>query len=990
MSYVLPVKRLLKRFYIFSTRITYRLNFLVGFRNSRYVFRLISRNNDFFPEKLEEKDYINYMNYYFLDDFKSGRISYRGMILFTNEVKKIESSVLHCALSRVLFEGKNTSDKLKKIDRFNDAALLELLIKKGDTAIPSVMSFLKSTNNARWSASYCYRLVRVLYSMKEWLLVKHFSELYRTFNPGNSWINNSYLTARVELKDFARGSDFFGSDAFNSIAFVNQVSLVECLGKIDFFEDKKIDNNEEFLYLFYMVLFQKLIISGQVSAIASRSIPPISNKHSFKFLQLYFKEKFLSCSKYLFKLEKVSFFYFDGILPLKKIYDVLSSFSGDYGGDGWSGFVEEVCYMIYSYDICKDFDESFLELIGYSQVDHFASFNDEEDPVSQKVMQPITALVCISRVTESFFLEANDAYCFSQVVGYTNVDQVNVDPRVCQIFTLSDLMPEPGSLLDLDAFQISHDASHWLFSKINKNDNQSLWATDFINEVFSLAIEDRLFGHIKKFIALVEHLRSFGISRVVFSYKLQEYALVQSLSKAVNETLGIECFLVREFVPGDLSQLNVYPATNSPKISFFDFINRCENATIYCSGYEDDAMLIMSSLGDPAYYKSSLEILKASDYSHNYVFNVADRIIENTLLLDNVYLIDSTGVNSFDSMDVSFNELLFVDVSGFDKLGSYSCLSLIQHTLDVYLARWTTKLKNQIEVVLKFLEHTPISSLITSPGRSPLSRAITLIANSSGIRTVDVQAFFISSMPRYKGSLADNYCGITRDQIDVYIENHSQKSDQRVYCIGSLMMDNQLSNVSDYKIEDIRVEYGLGLDKFVIFFAEQHGDGGYSFDIVKDIISTLEDHVHLIVKLHPRSPMSLLDKYHSLVKMYGKETHVSVTQSGHLYKLIIASDVVVTQFSNVGLEAAVLKKKVLSVLISGQDPVLDFGALGIADVVYNLTDMKSYISELIHANRVGEMPYLISNPELGDGRSGSRVIEISHGLGFYSGSVITL
>jgi len=801
-------------------------------------------------------------------------------------------------------------------------------------------------------------------------------------NNTNIFVNKSYLVSCVQLLRFSTLTEIFASEPFKSLVLADQLSLVELFlegGSDNLFlpcgqHDAEID--------FYFALFQGLIAPKGESDIGH--VRPTHTGDGFRFVEIYYKEKFLFGGKLLSRIENLSPDFLVSYPLLQEIYCAIRGYGGGYGGAGWADFLENIYVLICRTGQIESFDKFFLELIGYSQKKILLSPSPALEMTNDSV-QELTILVCNSRLSKEFFAEAYLDYNFAHVVAYSSVVQTEIDPSFCSVVSISSLVPRPGSPLDMDAYQISHEFSLDFFSKIVCSHSVTDWSEKFIREVFSLAIEDRLFGHIKRLLILIEHVRTSKARRVVFSYKLQEYKLMHALAQAVHLSLGIECILLREYGRFDVSR-HYGCLTERPlsKVSFFESINKFESFSFCSGGIGEDSLLLLSSLGDAAYYKSAVQILKASNYKINYVFNLGDRFVTREFLSENVKLVDAAGSGSFDSLNVIFVEFEGFRVAAFDETDqSFPYSEFIQYVFDTYVLKWVAKLNNQICAILKFFESRPISSLLTIPGRAPVSRAITMMAKASALRTVDVQAFFISSMPRYKGSLANSYCAITRDQLDLYISYHRCETEQRLYRIGSLMMDNQLSAVLNETVEGARSEYGIALDKFVVFFAEQHGDGGYSFDIAESLISSLPASMYLIIKLHPRSPVGAVNNLVSVVRQHGKGSQVLVTQSGHLYKLIVASDVVVTQFSNVGLEAAVLRKKVLSVLISGDEPVLDFGVLGIADVVYTLEHMISYINDLAGSKFSDVAPYLISNPELGDGQSARRVIEISRGMGFY-------
>lgn len=79
-------------------------------------------------------------------------------------------------------------------------------------------------------------------------------------------------------------------------------------------------------------------------------------------------------------------------------------------------------------------------------------------------------------------------------------------------------------------------------------------------------------------------------------------------------------------------------------------------------------------------------------------------------------------------------------------------------------------------------------------------------------------------------------------------------------------------------------------------------------EAIRDILPALEGRpdLHLVVKVHPRDP----DAYEQL-KRYASD-QVTVTDSGNIHDWIVASSVIVTRNSTVGLEALTYRKRVIA------------------------------------------------------------------------------
>ena len=986
MSLVLALKRFLKKSYSKIMGWTYRSNVLVGFRNDRYVYRLITMDNRFFSGILSDEDVQGYIEGQLISDFQSNRLTARGFYILVGNIELRSSYQLHCKLSRVLYRARFVSPRLKVYDDLNNALLVKLVSGFEVSELDRFKEFVVGNKDSSWSFSCLYKLINTLYLGRQWHVLRVLAEACIECNPNNLQVNKKYLISIAHLGQ-GTAMDYLNDQLFLSQAFSDQLEIFESFNSegLGLASLSRSSNDQESLYAKIFQVIYREVFSDIGNSKPDRKA--LSHFELAQFVELYYREKFLFLGKQRELLDHVEsrlLFPNSSLIP---VFDLIKSYQGRCGDEGWESFISRLHEAIGKVDCDKFFSRDFLSAIGFLQKEailqeglYFAESSVESNSTQGAL------LVASSKLSSPYFSRLNHKYQFEAVLEYGAIRQVDINFEPSKVVSISTLMPSPGAPLDMKAYGVCNQISLDYFDEFSRLSGFEGWQKKFITEVFALALEDLFYGHVKRLVTLIEYVKVSGFNRVVVPYRLHEFSFACSIAHALRVALGVECILERDYGIFDRGRyFSMAARAGSPSYNLSAAIKSYSNYRLdsAVSGGED-AMLLLASLGDAAYYKSAIEILNASDYKINYILNLGDRLIGRSFLSDRNVLVDdelSGGRRPFAFVFPDLEGMALSRLRPGEEFFAYS--RLFHHVFNNYLSSRLLRLKAQIDIALSYFDGRALSSVVTIPGRAPVARALTLIASRSGLKTVDVQAFFISPMPRYKGSLADSYCAITRDQLDLYVDFHQRERDQRLYRVGSLMMDNQLSAVFDRAPAGPRAEYKIGLDKFVIFFAEQHGDGGYSLDIAERLISSLSSSMYLIIKIHPRSPVGSLYSLIDLVRGYNKTSQVLVTQSGHLYKLIVASDVVVTQFSNVGLEAAVLRKKVLSVLISGDQPVLDFGALGIADVVYSLDEMCAYISDLTGSKVAEVAPYLLENPELGDGCAGSRVLDISRGVGFY-------
>lgn len=201
-----------------------------------------------------------------------------------------------------------------------------------------------------------------------------------------------------------------------------------------------------------------------------------------------------------------------------------------------------------------------------------------------------------------------------------------------------------------------------------------------------------------------------------------------------------------------------------------------------------------------------------------------------------------------------------------------------------------------------------------------------------GLPVIDLQAFYISEHPRYYYSLADTYLGITTDQVEIY-RKKAPPPTQSIHTVGSIMISEQVRGAADTTYESAREMFAIPSGAKLIVYAAQNAQGADGDDAV---IAVVHAHLQLpgtqlIVKLHPKTPEHSALEITRKISLITAGDTVRVAKEGDLYRMMRAADLVLTQFSNVGLEAAVLGLPVISVNFSGKDYIVDPFRIGIAE-----------------------------------------------------------
>ncbi|WEK57375.1 MAG: hypothetical protein P0Y52_12615 [Candidatus Brevundimonas phytovorans] len=556
------------------------------------------------------------------------------------------------------------------------------------------------------------------------------------------------------------------------------------------------------------------------------------------------------------------------------------------------------------------------------------------------------------------------------------------------------------------AIEISKAMTQGLFGRAPKSGS-------FEAEVVRLLMEDRIFPSISQSMKLYEYLKSrniaqvtvvvddvhyinamqiafflksMGFKNVLVLFNVRKAAALSALRgawsgeaiKIEQITLNLASLALKNVEPRTLKMAEWLPALSSAG----------PESEKVGQGKERKRVLILTSLGDSSYFTSSVALYKRlASFLEVRVYNGAasgdEKFAEVTRIqhdhLTPRLLPDVALKAAMRAPMRRMFEAFRANWTGSQADIFFLCnASRFVNSIPLGLAHEIA----QVQALRNLLVAEEIDLVVTMPGRMVSARSTTMVARKLGIPTLDLQAFFISPHPRYHASMADIYGGLTEDQLAVYAAKAPPKR-QAIKRIGSLMIGEQLGRVKDMTIQQARAQLDIVTGRPVIVFGAQHGQGAEGDEIIRMIVraaNTVADSL-LIVKLHPRTPLDAVEGLRAMVEAEATG-EVKVQREGDIYALMKAADLVVTQFSNVGLEAAMMGRAVLSINLTGADYVVDLARLGVAMRATSDEEVVAKVHALLsdeesraelHASREA---YFNKNPELRDLTAGETVEDI--------------
>lgn len=264
------------------------------------------------------------------------------------------------------------------------------------------------------------------------------------------------------------------------------------------------------------------------------------------------------------------------------------------------------------------------------------------------------------------------------------------------------------------------------------------------------------------------------------------------------------------------------------------------------------------------------------------------------------------------------------------------------------------------------------SAVLACPGRIWQARIAVAEARRAGVPTMDVQALMISRSPRYKAPLAELVTVLDSYQKKIY-EDYFGVDPSCIHAVGYPGMDG--TDLCNRTVSRAAVLVSLGLPpdiRHVVLYAAQPENMEQGEATLAAIVRTCERirQCVLIVKLHPRERKSSLERYRILVQKTGLGSRTAVIKEFNIYDLIACADLVLTKFSNAGMEAAIMGKPVVAVNLFREPRVIDLQEIGVAVAAENPQDLEFHVSALLTdpqaqaAFRTRQEEYFMRNPHL--------------------------
>lgn len=259
----------------------------------------------------------------------------------------------------------------------------------------------------------------------------------------------------------------------------------------------------------------------------------------------------------------------------------------------------------------------------------------------------------------------------------------------------------------------------------------------------------------------------------------------------------------------------------------------------------------------------------------------------------------------------------------------------------------------------------PLRAVVLLPARDYLAQVAMLEARRQGVTSFDVQTVFVGPRSRYKATLADYQMAIESHSMEVF-KNYFGLAPSRILLSGCAKVGIVQQKARGLDQRAILRKAGFSSPPLV--FA---GSPFLEADrpILEALVAALPawPERELAIRMHPTAHQD----YESFCRdLVADSPRVRIETSLDLAETLTIAGILVTRFSNVGLEAGLLGRDVIACDFADEFMPIRLDDMGVAATARSPSELCALIDDLLSHGRVWQSlsasrsAYLKSNPQL--------------------------
>jgi len=313
-------------------------------------------------------------------------------------------------------------------------------------------------------------------------------------------------------------------------------------------------------------------------------------------------------------------------------------------------------------------------------------------------------------------------------------------------------------------------------------------------------------------------------------------------------------------------------------------------------------------------------------------------------------------------------------------LDEFSAACLCKQTLLDCLPQLCYEAVTDITFLEKVINMTSPDIICVMPHNLYLQQMASALAKKRNIPTLFCSAAWeTGTAPSFRRHLhADKMATSGKKMRDMYIASGLEP--ERVFATGIAHFDI-LFNRNVEQDRQALLENSIDPSKSIIVFATQPAPTGEMEEILVGIIDAvlkIKD-MQLVIKVHPREKVEL---YQEIAGRY-HNARIQVVRDIGLYALISNCELLITKHSNVGLEAMMIDKPVVTINLYGESGTIpSYAEAGAAIGVYRYQDIEQAILDALYDEetrsrlKAGRDEYVRNWAGEPDGKASQRIVTL--------------
>ena len=283
-----------------------------------------------------------------------------------------------------------------------------------------------------------------------------------------------------------------------------------------------------------------------------------------------------------------------------------------------------------------------------------------------------------------------------------------------------------------------------------------------------------------------------------------------------------------------------------------------------------------------------------------------------------------------------------------------------------------------------FMRATTLTGALLLPSRNPFIRLSSILMQGDRVQTFEIQSVYLTRKARYRRPVVDWFFAIDTYSKDDILVGHLGFAAERCFVAGSLRFDQiarQIRALPDYTRSQKRHSPTLQRRAAALMVVTQPVEVKYNLTMIQwtlEAARRLDFGCDIVIKMHPAEPISDADLYQAEIDKAKSSARTQISKEDDPYLLSLQADIVITQSSNLGIEAAVLGRDVVVVDLMDPEiyiPNVEYNRMGIATIVHDADEFIRVIVDLARAGPVrnnlhdSRRCYQLANPILFEGGS---------------------